>query len=89
MSNQYTDIDNLKSNPFSTGYYKVFRPYDNHEGWYEYLVEMDEGLELYDGKFNSLTETYNGVKAQRFTKKNAIEAAKQLIKETEEEIRNK
>jgi hypothetical protein len=88
MANQYTDVEDLKFHSFSTGEYKVFRPYDNDEGWYEYIVEMDKGLKLYDGKFNSLYETYNGVKLQRFTKKQAIDAAKRLIKETEEELKS-
>lgn len=53
------------------------------EDWYEYRVKLKRGTRVVD-MWDSRVETYNGVKSQRCSRSRAIEAAKEIKKDVEE-----
>jgi len=84
-NNQYTPKEDLVFKTFRSGEYKVYRPNpEAYPDWYEYIVEMEEGLDNYNGHFDSLNETYNGCVLQQLNRRDAIRCAQDLIMEREE-----
>jgi len=79
-------VDNSKDDyRVETDVYRVadrYR-YATDESWYEYRVKLYLNDELID-EWDSIIETYNGVKAQRLTQKSAKRSAQQVVSAVED-----
>lgn len=64
--------------------YSVSERYGSEdEDWYEYEVTLNKNGEEVD-RWDSYGETYNGVKGQRLSKKEAKDAAEEIKEDIEE-----